>query len=81
MENKNVLGKRLQAVCQQKNMSFRELAEKSGVPEKTILRIAWGSRTNPGIFLMINICDALDITVDEFFGTEEFDEFRKKKTE
>lgn len=78
MENRNVLGHRLKELCEQKNVSYSELAEKSGVPVKRILRMAWGGSSNPGVFIMLKICDALGITLDEFFGTEEFNEFRVK---
>lgn len=80
MEIKRVLAKRFNEVCEEKNITYKELAEKLGLPPKRILRIAWGSRTNPGVLDMIQICDALGMTLDEFFGTEDFDEYRKYTT-
>lgn len=78
MENtNNVLGNRLRELCVEKNMSYRALGEKIGMPETRILRIARGMTSNPGIFVMISICDGLGVTLDEFFGTDEFKELRK----
>lgn len=77
MEGSRAIANRLKQVCEKKNMSFSELAKKSGVPVKTILRMSYGTNASRGIYNMINICDGLGITLDEFFGTDEFKEFRK----
>ena len=72
MESKIVLANRLKEVCQEKNITYRELGEKIGMPVGRIYRIATGMTSNPGIFTMIRLCDGLEISLDEFFGTEEF---------
>lgn len=78
MEGRGALGKRLNELCEQNNISYKELAEKTGVPASKVLRILWGNASNPGVFIMLKLCDGLGITMDEFFGTEEFNEFRVK---
>ena len=80
IEARGVLGKRLEEVCEQKGITYRELAAKLNAPVQRLYRIAWGNRTNPGIFDMIRICNALEISLDEFFGTEEVKEFMKTYT-
>ena len=77
MEGSKALANRLKQVCEEKNMTYGELAEKSGVPVKTIYRMSNGTSAARGIYNVINICDGLGISLDEFFGTEEFKEFRK----
>ena len=72
METNVLLGNRLKDVCAQKNMTYQMLAEKSGVPVRRVYRLYHGMTSNPGVFVMLDICKALDITVDEFFGTDEF---------
>ena len=73
MENTNdMLGKRLKEVCQEKGISYRELAEKVDMPTSRIFRIANGMTTNPGIYTMIRICKGLEISLDEFFSDEAF---------
>lgn len=78
MENtNNVLGNRLKELCQEKNISYRELGEKIGMSGTRIVRIANGMTSNPGVYTMIQICDGLGVSLDEFFGTDEFKELRK----
>lgn len=78
MENtNNVLGNRLKELCQEKNISYRELGEKIGMSGTRIARIANGMTSNPSVYTMIQICDGLGVSLDEFFGTDEFKELRK----
>ena len=77
MEQNTVLANRLKEVCEEKNISYSTLAEKSGVPVRRIYRLASGMTSNPGIYTMMSICDGLEISLDEFFGTDEFKELRK----
>ena len=77
MEPNKALADRLKSLCEEKGMSYKELAEKSGLPVKRVYRLTYGVNTSPSIYVMLRICDALEITVDEFFSTEEFKEFRK----
>lgn len=78
MENtNNALANRLKELCQEKNISYRELGEKIGMSGTRIARIANGMTSNPGVYTMIQICDGLGVSLDEFFGTDEFKELRK----
>lgn len=77
MQNTNVLANRLKELCQEKNCNYSELGEKIGMPAARIYRIANGMTSNPGIYTMISICDGLGVSLDEFFGTDEFKELRK----
>lgn len=78
MERERIaLANRLKELCKEKNMSYRELGEKIGMPATGIMRIASGMTSNPGVFRMIRICDGLGVSLDEFFDTEEFKELRK----
>lgn len=77
MDKNTVLANRLKALCEEKNISYRALGEKIGMPAARIARIANGMTSNPGIYTMIHICDGLGVSLDEFFGTDEFKELRK----
>lgn len=77
MDQSTAIADRIIQVCEEKNMSLEELAKKSDISLRTIYRMTHGMTGNRGIFMMISICDALGITLDEFFGSEEFKEFRK----
>jgi len=72
MERNVLLSNRLKELCEEKGMTWQALAEKSGMPVKRVYRIYVGQTSNPSVFTMIQICKGLDISLDEFFGTDEF---------
>ena len=77
MENQ-ILGKRLKELCEQKGVSYAELAEKTGVSKRSIMRLVFGAPSSTSVFRMIAICDVLGVTLDEFFNAEEFMLLKKK---
>ena len=72
MEQNVLLANRLKELMQEKGISFGDLAEKSGISVKRIYRIANGGVSNPSVFVMMDICRALGVSLDEFFATEAF---------
>lgn len=74
MQGNMVIGRRLKELCKEKNVTYQELGDKIGMPAKRIYRLANGMHSNPGVFTMLPICDGLGVTLDEFFGPEEFRE-------
>ena len=72
------LSKRLKELCKERNLTYGELAEKINVPKNKIVRMAVGAPSNPGLVLMMKICDALEVTLDEFVDTDEFREVRQQ---
>lgn len=44
----------------------------SGVSQSTIKSILNGESKNPGIVTLKKLCDGLDISIIEFFNTEDF---------
>ena len=76
MENQ-ILGKRLKELCEVKGVTYAELAEKTGCSKRAIMRLVMGVPASVSVFRMIAICDVLGVTLDEFFGTEEFKNLRK----
>lgn len=48
------------------------LSYKSTVPMTTLMHIINCSTKNPGIFTIIKICNGLDITIKDFFDSDEF---------
>ena len=69
---------RILDLCTQRNLSINGLARLSGLPPTTIKNILNGSSTNPGVVTLKKICDGLDISIIDFFDT---DEFRKLEQE
>lgn len=71
MEKNMLIANRLKELSKEKNISYNTLAEKSGVPVRRVYRMANGYISDPGVFLVMSICKALDISLDEFFDTDE----------
>ena len=63
---------RLERLCDQKGLNFSRLATISGVPYTTVKSIVYGQSQNPGIATIKKLCDGLEVSIIEFFDTEEF---------
>ena len=72
MNTRECVVKRLEELCAQRKLSFRGLAYASGVSVSTVTSILNGASQNPGIVTLKKICDGLDMTLIEFFDTEDF---------
>ncbi len=64
---------RVNQVCEEKGYTSYNLAYKSSMPLTTLTHMLDGSSTNPSLYNIIKICDGLDMTLAEFFDTEEFE--------
>lgn len=63
---------RIYQLCNEKNITPNALSYASGISQSTIKSILNGESKNPGIVTLKKICDGLDITLIEFFDTEEY---------
>jgi|UniRef100_UPI004028AF13 transcriptional regulator with XRE-family HTH domain len=64
---------RILQLCEARNMSINRLATVCALPPSSIKNILYGKSQNPKLLTVKMICDGLDITLGEFFSTEEFD--------
>lgn len=64
--------KRILDLCNEKNITPNGLAYASGVSQSTIKSILNQESINPGIVTIKKLCDGLDITITDFFNTEDF---------
>ena len=62
----------------EKKMSIHKLAMESAVPPSSIKNILYGKSQNPKLLTIKMICDGLDISLGEFFSTEEFDSLEQE---
>lgn len=67
-----ILIKRINDLCREKGMSHYALAKKSDVPLTTLLHILDGTTKNPGVFTVFKLCEGFNMTITEFFRTDEF---------
>lgn len=72
MDTYTAVKERLLNLCNEKRMSIHKLAMLSAVPPSTIKNVFYGKSKNPGIVTIKMLCDGLDISLTEFFQTDEF---------
>ena len=67
-----VLVNRVNELCRERGYTYYTLAYKASIPHTTLMHIVKGESKNPGIFTLMKICDAFDLSLKDFFDTEEF---------
>lgn len=72
VDARRLLAERVNELCREKEITYEELSAKSEVPLETVLQIADGSVKNPGIFAIAKICEGLNVSLKDFFDTDEF---------
>ena len=72
MDTYSAVKNRLLQLCGERKMSIRKLATEAAVAPSTVKNILYGKSVNPGVVTIKMLCDGLDITLTEFFDTEEF---------
>ena len=78
MNTKQAVANRIIELCKSKNITINAIANISGVPPMTVYSILNQKSMNPGIVNIKKICDGFEITLGEFFGTEEFDNLEQE---
>ena len=73
MSTKEAIANRILQLCDERNIAINELASISGVSPSTVYSILNEKSKNPGAVTIKKLCDGLEITLGEFFGTPEFD--------
>ena len=70
---KDCVAFRFQQICKERKIRFNELATMSGVTPSTVYSMMDPQRREVSINTIKKLCDGLDMTLGEFFSTEEFD--------
>lgn len=78
MDVKDVIVKRFNELCQERNMRINELANISGVTPSTAYSMMDNSRRDVSIRTIKKFCDGLEITLGEFFSTKDFDDLEQE---
>jgi DNA-binding Xre family transcriptional regulator len=63
---------RILQLCGEREISINKLATICALPPSSIKNILYGKSQNPKLITIKMICDGLEITLGEFFGTPEF---------
>ena len=72
MDVKDMVVERFNELCLERNIKINELANISGVTPSTAYSMMDKSRRDVSIRTIKKFCDGLEITLGEFFNTEEF---------
>ena len=62
---------RIYELCRERGITPNALSYLAGISQSTIKNILNGESKNPGVVTLKKICDGLDITIVDFFNTEE----------
>lgn len=73
MDTREAIAERIQHLCEERGITPNKLSTISAVPQATIKSILNGESKNPGTVTIKKLCDGLEITLGEFFGTPMFD--------
>ena len=73
MDVKDVIAKRFQQLCRERDIRPNELATLSGVTPSTVYSMLNPVRRNISVVTVKKLCDGLGITLGDFFNTPEFD--------
>lgn len=73
MNVKDCVSNRFLRICKERKIKLNELATISGVTPSTVYSMMDPCRREISINTIKKLCDGLEITLGEFFSTEEFD--------
>lgn len=78
MNTQQAIAYRIRQLCKQRGITPNGLSNLSAVPQATVKSILNGESKNPGTVTIKKLCDGLEITLGEFFGTKEFDDLEQE---
>jgi len=66
----NLVAQRIDKLRTEQSLSLRELAKKSGISHSTLSNIIQATKI-PNIYTLANICNALSISLSDFFNFDD----------
>lgn len=73
MNTQQAVAARIRQLCKERELTPNGLSYLAAVPQSTIKSILNGESQNPGVVTIKKLCDALEITLGEFFSSSDFD--------
>ncbi len=67
MKLEEAITKRIYDLCEERNITPNKLATMAGLPSATVRCIFYGKSKNPGTRTLLDLCQALGITLFDFF--------------
>lgn len=78
MSVKDLVVARFNDLCKERNIKINELANRSGVTPSTAYSMFDPTRHDVSIVTIKKFCDGLDISLKDFFNTEEFEKLEQE---
>ena len=72
MKLEEAITKRIYALCDERGITPNKLADLAGMPAGSLKSIFYGKSKNPGTRTLLDLCQALDITLFDFFDDKLF---------
>jgi len=73
-----VVCNRILQLCHERDLTINKLATISALSPSSIKNILYGKSKAPKLMTIKKICDGLEITLGEFFSTEDFDNLEQE---
>lgn len=78
MDTISAVRNRILQLCGQRNISINKLANICALSPSSVKNILYGKSQNPKLLTIKMLCDGLDITLAEFFDTDEFNNLEQE---
>ena len=78
MNTRKAIANRIRDICRVNGITPNHLSNLAGVPRATVKSILNGESKNPGVVTIKKLCDGIDMTLEEFFNTEEFNSLEQE---
>ena len=72
MKLEEAITKRIYALCNERGITPNKLANMAGMPAGSLKSIFYGKSKNPGTRTILDICQALEISLFDFFNDDLF---------
>ncbi len=78
MDLRQAIINRIYFLCNERNITINKLSTICGMTQSTINNIINRGSNSPQVSTIKKICDGLDITLKEFFDTEDFENLEQE---
>lgn len=72
---------RIENLCKQRRITINKLSKISGLTQSTLNHAVCGTRKNPTIATIKKVCDGLEMSIQEFFNHEFFENLEDENTD
>ena len=72
MDIEEAVKQRILDLCKEYDLTINALSVKAGMPRSTLKNIIYGTSKNTGIITIQLVCDALGISICDFFSDDMF---------